>query len=211
MADDKNNRTFPWSEEARLLFTELSFNAGLETDRQLLTLSAGGLGLLLTLLTTKGADNYLTLILYGVTATLFIATIFCLLMILDKNKHHINEISKRGPHSNDLLSFLDKVAKNTFRVAAGFALVLAISIATVGIKKEEKKMADQDQKPKNTSELRYIQESVDGFSMPMTNADFIKSVNDIATPNPRTAESQNSSSTTTNDALALLAAMQNSK
>lgn len=173
-----NPSVYPWSKETRLLFTELSFNAGLETDRQLLTLSAGGLGLLITLLTTKGASSFVILWIYGITAAFFIASIFSLLMILDRNKEYINDLSTRGPHTCKLLEFLDKTARYCFRIAALLALILALTIATQNQSSEHKKVSDSGKE--KTSVFTY--DSANNCSMSIDPTLIRKSVVNMAIP-----------------------------
>lgn len=153
----------PWPQSTQELFTELYFNAALETDRQLLTLSAGGLGLLLTLLTTKGAANEWILALYGLSALLFLANIFALIKILDLNKTYIADVASKGHHICKLLSTLDKIVRGLFIAASFSAIILAIFIGLQSTEKERGKMTAENNNPHVVATL----DSANGAAQPV--------------------------------------------
>lgn len=68
------------------------FNTSLEHDKSLFTLSAGGIGLLLTLLTTVGLSSAESLVLYIGAILSFLSAIIAILLIfsLQPNPHRKN-------------------------------------------------------------------------------------------------------------------------
>lgn len=171
----------PWPPSTQELFTELYFNAALETDRQLLTLSAGGLGLLLTLLTTKGAANGWILALYGLSALLFLANIFALIKILDLNKTYIADVASKGHHLCKLLSTLDKLVRRLFIAASAAAIILAIVIGLQSTDKGKEKVAEEN-KPSQTSQLMLVAESVDGIAIPVQMTKSANGIGNVLAP-----------------------------
>lgn len=123
------------------LFTELSFNAGLETDRQLLTLSSAGLALLVGLLSAKTIDSPLLTILFALSGGGFIFAIYTLIEILDRNKAHINKVAVGGDPSCPLLAHLESRAKRAFLLSAVGVLVIGLVISVKGASWEITKKA----------------------------------------------------------------------
>ena len=68
---------------------EAWFNTRIEHDKSLLTLSAGGIGLLITLLTTVGASSIQILLLYGFAILFFLVCIISVLIIFKRNSDHL--------------------------------------------------------------------------------------------------------------------------
>ena len=66
----------------------------MERDRALLSLSAGGIGLLVTLLTTLGASSSVQLWLYMAAATSFAGAIVFALLVFGRNSHYLRQIVK---------------------------------------------------------------------------------------------------------------------
>ncbi|MDI9856144.1 hypothetical protein [Comamonas sp. 17RB] len=122
-----------WEEpEYQRLFTELSFNAGLETDRQLLTLSSAGLALLVGLLSAKTIDSPLLTVLFVLSGGGFVFAIYTLVDILDRNKTHINKIAGGGDSHCPLLAALEVRAKRAFLFSAIGVLVIGLFISVKG-------------------------------------------------------------------------------
>src|SRR5688572_7614081 len=80
----------------------------MEKDRTLLALAAGGIGLLVTLLTTVAPTSAWQLALYAVAGALFLATVILAIQVFDRNSHHLERVvnhQERGP--DPLLDKLD--------------------------------------------------------------------------------------------------------
>ena len=79
-----------------------------EFDKSLLFLSAGAIGLLVTLLTTIGVDSLSLQILYIVSLISFITCIGIILKIYSQNSKYLNKIIAGEKARDELLAVLDK-------------------------------------------------------------------------------------------------------
>src|SRR5882672_4247530 len=75
----------------------------LEHDRSLITLSAGGIGLLITLLSTVGLHSAESLILYVVALIAFICCLTAVLLVFKRNRAHLQEAIQGGVSVRDPL------------------------------------------------------------------------------------------------------------
>jgi len=140
---------------------EAWFNTRIEHDKSLLTLSAGGIGLLITLLTTVGASSLQTLLLYGFAILFFLVCIISILFIFKRNSDHLVRVIQGKEEKNILLQFLDKTALYSFIIAILLSSILAISIGThVLYSKMEVNMSDT----KKERGLKSLNESFNGIS-----------------------------------------------
>jgi hypothetical protein len=106
------------------------FNSALEHDKSLLTLSAGGIGLLVTLLTTVGVSSSEGLILYSLAIAFFVSTIGCVLFVFKRNKTHIeNVIAGSSVDSDRVLTRLDTAAATGFGLGVVFSALIGIAAA----------------------------------------------------------------------------------
>ncbi len=97
-------------------------------DKSLITLSAGGVGVLVTLLTTVGLARPWQIWLYAGSFLGFLATIGIALVIYQKNAELI-ENDFRGDVKDLKLKTFDIASIATFYVGAIFAVLIAISSA----------------------------------------------------------------------------------
>ena len=98
-------------------------------DKTLITLSAGGVGVLVTLLTTKGISQLWEIGLYLVSFLGFLITIFLALTLYQKNSELI-ENGLRGESSEHLkLKTFDRATIVAFYFGAVFAVAVAVSSA----------------------------------------------------------------------------------
>ena len=93
-----------------------------------MTLSAGGIGLLMTLVRTSGILSIESLMLHIGAIISFLICLICTLTTFEKNKNHIEQIvNDKNP--DDSLKLLDKVAQWSFGIAIIFSTVIGISSA----------------------------------------------------------------------------------
>ena len=136
------------------------FNTSLEHDKSLLTLSAGGIGLLLTLLTTAGLSSAEALILYIGAITSFVVALVAILIVFRRNRTHIEEILSRKSKSNDpLLTKLDTTALWAFGIGVLFTAIIGIATAVHSYTTKEKTMANETTKK---TEIRIGRDSFNG-------------------------------------------------
>ena len=105
----------------------------LEHDKSLLILSSGGIGLLITLITTKGVDSIALLVLYIVALIGFVVCITAILYIFIANSTYITNIIKNIKQHVPRLNILDKIARVSFTLAIIASLLIGIYIATYSL------------------------------------------------------------------------------
>ncbi len=105
-------------------------NTALELDKSLLALSAGGLALLITLLTTGGISEISLLILYFAALLSFLVCIVAVLGIFRRNQAHVEQVIVSGnPAPDPFLTILDRLAVSAFGLGAIFTAIIGISTA----------------------------------------------------------------------------------
>jgi len=104
------------------------FNTALEHDKSILTLSAAGIGLLVTLLTTTGISGAALLSLYIASVVSFLLSICGVLLIFKRNKYHIEQIiSGKSKDADAVLSKLDTLVILAFAFGVVFSALIGIS------------------------------------------------------------------------------------
>ena len=106
------------------------YNTALEHDKSILTLSAGGIGLLLTLLTTGGVASAESLLLYVLAILSFLASLTTVLTIFRNNKSYIERILHDVNYKIEpALGKLDSLALYTFGIGVLFTSMIGVSTA----------------------------------------------------------------------------------
>ena len=161
------------------------FNTSLEHDKSLLTLSAGGIGLLLTLLTTVGLSSTEALLLYISAIASFVVALVAILVIFNRNRMHIEEILSGKSTSNDpLLIKLDATALWAFGIGVLFTAIIGITAAAHSYSTKEKDMTNETTKKTDAVPLR---ESFNGASSLQPSTDFTRSFNGVGNLQPSPA------------------------
>lgn len=159
------------------------FNSSLEHDKSLLTLSAGGIGLLITLLTTVGLHSAEALVLYVSAIASFVVALISILFVFRRNQTHIEEIlSGKNTGSDPILSRLDVTAKLAFGAGVVFSAVIGISTAIHSYTSKEKVMANETKKSTGAVPLR---ESFNGATNLQPGTDFTRSFNGVSNLQPQ--------------------------
>jgi hypothetical protein len=128
------------------------YNTSLEHDKSIFALSAGGVGLLITLLTTVGVTSTMLLWLY-ITAILFFLVALCsMLYIFRRNRTHVEDVLSGQTASDPVLDKLDLVAISSFALGAVFTAVVGISAAFNSYESKGVKVANE--KPINTAPVQ---------------------------------------------------------
>jgi len=174
------------------------FNTKLEYDKSLLVLSAGAIGLLITLLTTVGV-NSITLLLIFITAILsFIVCLISILAIFSRNAKYLVELIQGKDTSDPVLGALDSLSIFSFILGVILSSIIGISIATIDVLSKEIAMTDKKETINKTVDLKesfngannLLPKDTDSLSKSFNNA------NDVAPP----AEDNNTSDSTDNTA-----------
>ena len=119
-------------------------NTSLEHDKSVFTLAAGGIGLLITLLTTVGISNVVLLVLYIAAILAFLTSLVAVLAVFRRNKAHIEQIFRGNSSLDPLLTALDHVAVLAFGIGAVLTAIIGISTAALSYTSKEKSMTEQN-------------------------------------------------------------------
>ncbi|MDP1871698.1 MAG: hypothetical protein Q8K61_08720 [Gallionella sp.] len=141
------------------------FNTALEHDKSLLALSAGGIGLLLTLVTTVGLNSVLSLCLYFGALFFFATTIIAVLFIFRKNRVLISEILLDEKKTTNL-KLLDNIALVTFGIGVVLIAILGTITAHNSYIEKGKQMSKDE--PKKTTGI--AMDSFEGLAQLMAAA-----------------------------------------
>lgn len=161
------------------------FNTSLEHDKSLLTLSAGGIGLLLTLLTTVGLSSAEALVLYIGAIASFVVALITTLVIFRRNRTHIEDIlSGKLTNSDPLLTKLDALALWTFGIGVLFTAIIGLSAAVHSYSTKGKNMTNETKKAET---IQAVRESYNGTANIQPSKDFTKSFNGAGNLQPQQA------------------------
>lgn len=163
------------------------FNSKFEHDKSLLTLSAGAIGLLITLISTIGVRSVETLILYIIALGCFIVCLWVLLWIFRRNPKHLEDVVNSGTTDDPVLNALDRVAVTSFMLGVVFSSIIGVSTAIHSYTEKVAKVTEQE-----ISRPAVSQESLTGVSAMKPASKEQASVNNVnnmrpASP-PKTAE-----------------------
>ena len=118
-------------------------NTALEHDKSLLTLSAGGIGLLVTLLSTVGVSNVVLLVLYIAAMLAFLACVVGVLGVFRRNQTHIKQVVDGKDDPDPVLHALDAAARASFGIGAILTTIIGISTAALSYTASEARMSNE--------------------------------------------------------------------
>jgi len=142
----------------------------MERDKTLVTLSAAGIGLLLTILTTVGVPYLWVTILYAISFTGFLITIWTALKIYQRNSVHIENELKGLPGKDQMLEKFDRLSVRAFLTASIFAI--SIGLVSAG--------------------SQFIDTGVDQMAKKVQTSDGTRSLNGIGDLRPSNTQSSSS-------------------
>ena len=128
------------------------FGTHLEHEKSLLTLSAGGIGLLITLMSTVGIHSVETVILYVVALASFLVCLSAVLWIFRRNATHLQEIIKSSAAGDPVLRLLDTVAIASFSLGVLLSSIIGVAAAIHSFQSVEANMSNE-QKSKGEQKL----------------------------------------------------------
>ena len=105
----------------------------MERDKTIVTLSAGAIGLLVTLLTTVGVKTPWMLLLYTGAVGGFAVAAGYSIVIFDSNSVHIEEVIKGGTEDNKTLRRLDKRTLTFFTLGVIFTVLIGVTAAVTSL------------------------------------------------------------------------------
>ncbi len=158
------------------------FNTALEHDKSILTLAAGGIALLITLLTTLGLSTAEALVLYIFAIGCFVVALVSVLIVFRDNKIYIeNILTGKEAGTDPFLAKVDGIAIWSFGLGVVLTAVIGISAAINSFTSKEKTMATESNKATQSST---INESFNGAARIQPTGDFTKSFNGAANLQP---------------------------
>ena len=125
-----------------------------EKDKHLLSLSAAGIGLLVTLATAVGVANYYTAIVYVLAVVSFLVCILAVISIFGRNADHLERLVAGADEQDNVLSILDGVASASFVIGIVFTLFVGLFSGIDNFSKQECIMSDNSNKMVDTSSNR---------------------------------------------------------
>lgn len=152
-----------------------------ELDKSLLTLSAGGVGLMVTIALATGFKSTAALVIYCAAILSFLVCICVVLCIFRRNASHLLEIHRGNVDEDRLLAVLDLASITSFFFGVLLASMLGVSAAVDSyLEKSETKMSEKTSNEKNSS----LRESVNNMTE-MAPQRIEKSVSGIANMRPQ--------------------------
>lgn len=119
------------------------FASKLQRDKSLLTLSAGAIGLLVTLLTTVGAFSKLQIHLYALAILCFIICLISTISIFQRNADYLDKLVNEEKSSDPVIKCLDKTAYGSFILGIIISFMIGISSGIAIYNKQEDSMNDK--------------------------------------------------------------------
>ena len=155
------------------------FATRLEADRSLLAISAGAIGLFLTLLSAFHIPNVVVAILFILALLSFLLVIVVVLIIFRKNADYLQKVLTEGAGRDPLLGFLDVVAAWSFGIGVVLSVIIGMYVAINNASLEGKMSSEE-----NRLEKTMVEETVS----------IKKSYDNAAALKPTTAPAQTSNS-----------------
>lgn len=129
----KNEELNKINTEKNIEFHSQSINAwymtSLEKDKSILTISAGGIGVMITLLTTIGMNGYLTFSLFCLSILSFLISILLIINVFGLNKEYLTALLKEEDTSCFKIKTQDNIAIISFLFGIIFAIIIGLTVA----------------------------------------------------------------------------------
>jgi hypothetical protein len=139
----------------------------MERDKRLVWLSAGGIGLLVTILSAVGVKHRWEILLYCGALTFFAATATLCIYIFDRNSKHIAGVLKKKTSRDYVLKRLDKLSLIFFVLAVLFSIAIGLVTAFNKLNQANAKgnlqMCDEKRTDNTTQEGPLEEKSLDGI------------------------------------------------
>jgi hypothetical protein len=141
------------------------FDTSLEHDKSLLVLSAGAIGLLVTLLTTIGVSSATAFILYIAALIAFLISIGAVLFVFRRNKQYLHRVITTKTRENDpLLGLADTIALASFGFGIAFTVIIGIGTAIDSFSLKEHTMSKHGSDPNKGSAVQHSSDATKSFN-----------------------------------------------
>lgn len=135
-------------------------NTKFEHDKSLLTLSAGAIGLLITLISAIGVKSIELLIIYIIALLCFLICLVALLFTFKRNATHLEDVIQHNSSDDRLLTILDRVTVSSFLLGVLLSSIIGISTA---IHSYTDKVSTMTDKPKALTRT-IVHDSINGIT-----------------------------------------------
>jgi len=125
----KNNQDSPRDVAYYSALVNAWIETKMEKDKSILSLSSGGIALLVGLLSTIGIVYLWELVLYSLAIIAFIGSIISVLIVFRRNSIHIEDVIKDNKDYDKSLGFLDRLIPFLFIIALFFSFAIGIITA----------------------------------------------------------------------------------
>jgi hypothetical protein len=159
----------------------------MERDKTIVTLSAAGLGLLVTILTTVGVIHAWLLLLFVGAIVGFVTSISASLVIYQLNSQHIEHALRGSSERDPRLERYDKTSFRAFLLGAGFSAALGVASAIGQLieTKGDSSMASKETGKSQISKPTTLRESVNGAGQLSPSELEQRSLNGVTNLNPQ--------------------------
>lgn len=154
------------------------FVTRMELDKSLLTLSAGGVGILVGFLSDAGLRSVESLILYILSLIGFLICIASVLYVLKANSGYLEQINqacdddKQSPATAKLLSALDAIAIMSFSLAVLCTSIIGVSLAAHSFSESEAIMSQKNKEEQKA--LGLVERDTNAFCGSYSKAEAMK-------------------------------------
>lgn len=162
-------------------------NTRLDQDKSIIVLSSAGIGLIVTLLTAIGPQDYYEIILYIISMACFSIAIISAVVVLGKNSNHIEKVIKGDKSRDPYLRYWDGSTIAGFIIGIVFLIIIGVISGLHQLKK--KGGTEMETTIKISQKVISASENAVG-----TTSDNIKSLNGIGKIAPSDTHSDPSSS-----------------
>lgn len=160
-------------------------NTRFERDKSLLTLSAGGIGLLITIALAKGFQSTSALLIYCVALFSFVICLVVVLWVFQQNSHYLEDVANGKNTDDPLLTWLDKVVNASFILGVFMSAMMGVSFAVDSLlEKKEKEVSEESKRAPSLA-----QDSVNRINN-LSPQPLAKSLNGLSAMNPAAQQSQ---------------------
>ncbi len=149
------------------------FTSSIERDKNLLTLSSGAIGILVTLLSTIGIQEQYQLYLYIPALLCFLTCIVLVLKVFKANQKHIEQVIQGFEGFDPKLKIIDTSVNLAFGIGVSLSILIGITSAFHSNTERIEHMS----KNTKTSSVVVANDSVNGLSTLKPNTTLQKSVN----------------------------------
>lgn len=149
------------------------FTSSIERDKNLLTLSSGAIGILVTLLSTVGIQEQYQLYLYIPALFCFLTCIVLVLKVFKANQKHIEQVIQGFEGFDAKLKIID----TSVNLAFGIGVTLSILIGITAAFHSNIERIERMSKNTKTTGVVVANDSVNGLSTLKPNTILQKSVN----------------------------------